>query len=128
MNDLTEALGDIGNPPYEYQYLPPIIAAVHRQLALEPDKCWQCEGRGRVGFDPTSDVPVFVAVDQFPCNVCHGRGWLYKPETVEAVGSVIHGLVLDMTDYSLSQPQEETLTVAVLDALRALDQEAPNGD
>ena len=82
-----------------------ILAAARRQLALEPDECdepgcnngvWNVQGSIRNGE---------------PCIACHGRGWLYKPETVEAV-----------MDAALIP---EPLAVAVLDALRALDQEAP---
>ena len=81
-------------------------AAARRQVALELDQCGRCEGDG-----------FLVAVDdgyrtwKEDCPTCHGRGWLYKPETVEAV-----------MDAALIP---EPLAVAVLDALRSLDQEAP---
>ena len=76
-------------------------AAARRQLALEPAECGTCAGMGVAEGN-------YGGVD---CPTCHGRGWLYKPETVEAV-----------MDAALIP---EPLAVAVLDALRSLDQEAP---
>jgi DnaJ-class molecular chaperone len=85
-------------------------------VALEPDQCATCGGKGELWLE---DLPEFTT----ECKACHGRGWLYK----EAVKGAIHKVLEEAIsgDYQTIFDKREAMTVAVLDALRSLDQEAP---
>ena len=125
MSELADALQDAnyrleqGNsisPPYVDRTLFALAAAARRQVALEPDQCGSCAGMGVAEGN-------YGGVD---CPTCHGRGWLYKPETVEAVAKAIYEVVSEGFTWDKARKLHYyKQAVAVLDALRSLDQEAP---
>ena len=102
-----------------------IIVAARRQLALEPGEC------------PDEEcVQGYLDAERSVIHeTCHGRGWLYKPEVIESLTAALRAdwdcppyFPWDQLPESAKThllARTEATVMAVLDALRSLDQEAP---
>ena len=68
----------------EYPY---VVAAARKQLALMPETCGTCEGRGLQHSNPGS-------LCNHPCPTCHGSGRVYPQEVVGRIAKAVGEMFL----------------------------------
>ena len=145
MSELAEALemlyepdfDDLGRNTTPVRYPLDVIGdAARKQLALMPEKCEHGQSKPHYPtgehapykdfldkalheYHPKSDPPTYSMPD-----MCSGK--VYEQETVEAIAEALRQVTLgNINGWLLTESRYPLLAIAVLDAINALDQEAP---